>query len=110
MERKWAFQVCQESYNELEQFTGFPHDERVLALVVSNEDLWYDDENTSTALRRDAPRTLHVGWIQSRPVGTLDVALLSTRLSNTRSICKFTPGIINNLLTMSCGGTLSVLH
>jgi len=72
----------------VEWFTRLPHDERVATLVVSsNEDLRDDDEDATTSLGRDAPRTLDVGWIESRPVGTLYVALLAARLANTRSVC-----------------------
>ena len=69
-------------------FTGLPHDERVVALVVGgDEDLRYDDENAPTALGRDAPRTLDVRRILARPVGTLYVALLAARLPRARPVC-----------------------
>ena len=58
-----------------------------MTLVLGGDkDLRYNDEDTALAARCDAPRALHVRRIQSRPVGTLDVAVLAARLAETRSV------------------------
>ena len=78
------FILIQDDYCRL---TGLPHHNRVPTLVFSS-DVYFrdDDQDAASFLRSNAPRTFHVGRIESRPIGTLHEALLPFCLSETSPI------------------------
>ena len=69
--------------------TRFPHHQKVTTFVLrSQEDLWNNNQYSAPLVRSYGPCAFHVGWIVSRKVGTLKVALELTHHPPTLVIWK----------------------
>lgn len=71
------------------ELTGFSHDKLVPTLVLSSQEYLRDDDQNPTAFSRlDCPHALHVVWIITRVVWTLNITLKLLKYSTAFSICQ----------------------